>query len=116
MSSIVYQTNKTTGTVYAYESESYRDPVTKKPKSRRKYIGRVDPDTKRIIPKAQEGKRNRSKSIDSYTVLPDDVLLEMKNQKEQIIKLQQQVDELSRRDKENTDLINKMKQLLADFN
>ena len=47
-------------TKYAYRSESYRDPVTKKPKSRRTYLGRVDPVTNEIIPKAAEGKRNRT--------------------------------------------------------
>ena len=36
MSSIVYLTNKTTGIKYAYESESFRDPVTHKPKNKRK--------------------------------------------------------------------------------
>ena len=61
MSCIVYQTNKKTGVVYAYESESYRDPVTRKPTSRRTYLGRVDPVTKAIIGKAEAGKRNRMK-------------------------------------------------------
>lgn len=115
MSSIVYQTNKTTGSVYAYEAESYRDPVTKKPKSRRKYLGRVDPITKKIIPKAEDGKRNRSKSADENSYLPDDIILEIKNQKEQIRQLQLQVAELTKRDRESTGLINKMKQLLAAF-
>ena len=45
MSCIVYLTNKKTNTKYAYRSESYRDPETKKPKSRRTYLGRVDPVT-----------------------------------------------------------------------
>ena len=57
MATIVYQTNKNNGKVYAYRSESYRDPVTKKPRSRRTYLGRVDPSTKRIIPKGEKGKR-----------------------------------------------------------
>jgi hypothetical protein len=35
MVSTVYQTNKKTGVVHAYSSESYRDPVTKKPRTRR---------------------------------------------------------------------------------
>jgi len=60
MSCIVYITNKNTNTKYAYRSESYRDPVTKKPKSRRTYLGRVDPETNEIIPKAANGKRNRT--------------------------------------------------------
>ena len=65
MACIVYRTNKDTGVVYAFRSESYRDPVTKKPKSRRTYLGRVDPVSKEIIPKAENGKRNRSKLGDS---------------------------------------------------
>lgn len=60
MSCIIYITNKNTNTKYAYRSESYRDPVTKKPKSRRTYLGRVDPETNAIIPKATNGKRNRT--------------------------------------------------------
>lgn len=115
MSSIIYQTNKATGNVYAYEAVSYRDPVTKKPKSKRKYLGRVDPVTKMIIPKAEEGKRNRSKSAGDNRYLPDDILLEIKNQQEQISQLQLQVAELTKRDRESTELINKMKQLLAAF-
>ena len=43
MSSIVYLTNKTTGIKYAYESESFRDPVTHKPKNKRKLIGKWMP-------------------------------------------------------------------------
>jgi len=115
MSSIVYQKNKKTGIIYAYESTSYRDPVTKKPKSKRTYIGRVDPDTNMIIPKAEEGKRNRSKSAGDFEILPSDVLHELNNQKEQIKKLQDQIDELSRRDRESTNLINQMKLLLSTF-
>ena len=60
MSCIVYITNKKNNTKYAYRSESYRDPVTKQPKSRRTYLGRVDPVTNEIIPKAGKGKRNRN--------------------------------------------------------
>lgn len=58
MSCIVYQTNKNTGTKYAYLSESYRDPKTGTPKSRRTYLGRVDPETGDIIGKAPRGGRN----------------------------------------------------------
>ena len=58
MSRIVYQTNKNAGTKYAYLSESYRDPKTGTPKSRRTYLGRVDPETGDIIPKAARGGRN----------------------------------------------------------
>lgn len=61
MAFTLYRTNPSNGVTYAYRAESYRDPVTKKPKSRRTYLGRVDPETKLIIPKGSEGKRNQSK-------------------------------------------------------
>jgi len=67
MSTIVYQTNPKTGTKYAYQSESYRDPVTKKPRTRRTYLGIVDPITGEIITKAVQGKRNRSSKIISVS-------------------------------------------------
>ena len=62
MSSIVYHTDSKTGNKYAYESKSYRDPVTKKVKTKKTYLGRVDPVTDAIIPKAESGKRNRHPS------------------------------------------------------
>ena len=54
MAFIVYQTNKKTGTVYAYRQEAYRDPVTKRPKSKKTYLGRVDPVTKQIVEKIRK--------------------------------------------------------------
>ena len=62
MSCIVYQTNKNTGTKYPYLSESYRDPKTGTPKSRRTYLGRVDPETGDIIGKAARGGRTTTRT------------------------------------------------------
>ena len=64
IASIVYKTDPKSGYVYAYESFSYRDPVTKRPRSKQKYLGRVDPVTKEIRPKGENGKRNRYKPND----------------------------------------------------
>lgn len=122
MSCIVYLKNKKTGVVYAYESESYRDPVTKKPKSKRTYLGRVDPVTKMIIPKAEDGKRNRAKSAGAYGMLPDETVQEINDLKkqikqanEQIIQLQAQVDELTITDQKKTELISQMSLLLKPY-
>ena len=89
MSCIIYQTNKKTGIKYAYRSESYRDPVTKKPKSRRTYLGRVDPVTDEIIPKAEPCKRNRTSVSD--TSIPDHIQDELASRNETIRTLRQQV-------------------------
>lgn len=50
MACIVYQEDKKTGIKYAYESVSYWDKDKKQPRSKRKYLGKVDPDTGEIIP------------------------------------------------------------------
>ena len=50
MAAIVYQTNKKTGITYAYESISYWDKEKQQSRAKRKCIGRVDPETQKIIP------------------------------------------------------------------
>ena len=61
VSSIVYQTDRRSGSTYAYRSEPTRDPKTGRPSQRRTYLGRVDPETGEIVPKAAPGRRNRSR-------------------------------------------------------
>lgn len=53
MAAIVYQTNKKTGYTYAYESISYWDKKKQQSRAKRKCIGRVDPETKKVIPTRQ---------------------------------------------------------------
>lgn len=50
MAAIVYQTNKKTGITYAYESISYWDKKKQQSRAKRKCIGRVVPETQKIIP------------------------------------------------------------------
>jgi transposase len=50
MSAIVYQANKKTGVVYAYESVAYWDKEKQQSRAKRKCIGRVDSATQGIIP------------------------------------------------------------------
>lgn len=50
MTAIVYQKNKKTGVTYAYESISYWDKEKKQSRAKRRCIGRVDPETKKIVP------------------------------------------------------------------
>lgn len=47
------------GITYAYESVSEWDPVRKQSRPKRKYLGRVDPETGEII--STKGKRGRPK-------------------------------------------------------
>ena len=89
MACIIYQTNKKTGIKYAYRSESYRDPETKKPKSRRTYLGRVDPVTNEIISKANTGKRNRSPVVDGS--VSEEIQSELRTKNNTIKQLERQV-------------------------
>ena len=50
MAAIVYQTNKKTGITYAYESISCWDKDKQQSRAKRKCIGRVDPETQKVIP------------------------------------------------------------------
>ena len=61
--SIVYQKNKATGKVYAYESSSYWVPELGQPRSKRKYLGVVDEVTGVITPTS--GKRGRKPGTSS---------------------------------------------------
>lgn len=63
MSCIVYQTDHKTGIKYAYESVSYWDKDKQQPRSKRKYLGKVDPETGEIISK----KERRPHSADAIT-------------------------------------------------
>ena len=56
MACIVYQTDKRTGIKYAYSSESYWDKDKKQPRSKRTFLGKVDPVTGKIIPKKSKEK------------------------------------------------------------
>lgn len=50
MTAIVYQTNKTTGITYVYESVSYWDKEKQQSRATRTCIGKLDPETGKVIP------------------------------------------------------------------
>ena len=47
---IIKQYHKDTGITYVYESESYWDKEKKQPRSRRRLVGKLDPETGEVIP------------------------------------------------------------------
>lgn len=117
MSFITYKTNKKTGTVYAYRVESYRDPETKRPKSRRTYLGRVDPATQLIVGKGEPGTRNRTKlgeaeETDQAMIASPDASKVIEQQRNQIQMLQNQLSDLNAR---NQKLVDALKALRASI-
>jgi hypothetical protein len=64
----VHHYDKRSGITYVYESVSYRDKETKKPRSKRTLIGRIDPLTGEIVPTDGRGKRRgEGKNVDLST-------------------------------------------------
>ena len=63
MASIIYQIDKKTGAKYAFESTSYWDKDKKQPRSKRKYLGKVDPETGEIIPTRGKYSHNEESSL-----------------------------------------------------
>ena len=99
MSCIVYQTDKKTGAKYAYESFSFWDKEKKQSRSKRTLIGRVDPETGKIIPTDGRCKKlSPSNQNDSAYQLPKTLrecraeilrlLEENKSLREQLAKVQ----------------------------
>ena len=76
MASIVYQVDKKTGAKYAFESVSYWDKEKKQPRSKRRYLGKVDPETGNIIPSRGRSSHSEDKSLesgDSLAVLHEEI-------------------------------------------
>ena len=70
MAAIVYQKNKKTGIVYAYESISYWDKEKRQSRAYRKCIGKVESESGKIIPtgkgKAHDKKPAHFKKVSRY--------------------------------------------------
>ena len=62
---IIKQYHKDTDTTYVYESESYWDPELKQARSKRRCIGKIDPDTGEIIPTGRRGKKKKEDKASS---------------------------------------------------
>ena len=63
--SIVKQLDKRSGITYVYESTSYWDREKKQPRSKRKLIGKLDPETGEVVPTDGRGKRRRQANPDN---------------------------------------------------
>ena len=62
---IIKQLDKRSGITYVYESTSYWDKEKQQPRSKRKLIGRLDPDTGEIVPTDGRGKRRSRPETES---------------------------------------------------
>ena len=61
---IVKQYHKDTDTTYVYESVSYWDEEKKQSRSKRRVIGKLDPETGEIIPTGKRGRKSKDAASD----------------------------------------------------
>jgi len=96
MPSIVYQKDSRSGSTYAYSSTSFRDPQTGRPRTKKEYLGRVDPETGKIVPKARKGRRNRTKLGEPATRVNEaELLLALRYRDDELERLEAEVERLS---------------------
>ena len=115
MASIVKLKDKRTGITYVYESESYWDKEKKQPRSHRKLIGKIDPETNEIIPTGPRGRKKGTgtepeKSNDHHQGSELVAMLEDKNR--QIRELKEENRDLRKR---NEDILKKLSDILNSY-
>jgi len=118
MACIVFQTNKQTGIKYAYESISYWDKDKKQARSKRKYIGRVDPETGEII--TSEHKKSRTADTgqngdDASALIISKLQEELAEKDSQIDMLRNELGNLTAKYKKADKLITKLASLATGF-
>ena len=61
---LIYQERPDRGVTYVYSSESYYDPEKKQSRSKRKLIGKVDPESGEIVPTGKSGRKKEKTRSD----------------------------------------------------
>lgn len=112
---IIKQLNKKTGITHVYESHSFRDKTTKKPRSTRKLIGRIDDATGEIIPTRKKRNINTTASEDAnnITTNKDDAAVSLDIVKEKDAIITEQRRQISSLLKEKEELAKELEHLAA---
>ena len=101
--------------MYVYESHSFRDKTTKKPRSTRKLIGRIDDATGEIIPTRKKRNINTTASEDAnnITTNKDDAAVSLDIVKEKDAIITEQRRQISSLLKEKEELAKELEHLAA---
>ncbi len=93
---IIKQYHKDTDTTYVYESESYWDPELKQARSKRRCIGKVDPETGEIIPTGVRGRRKKDSTTENSDEKYDKLMSDYSRSQEDIQVLSGKISELEK--------------------
>lgn len=102
---LIRQYHKDTDTTYVYESESYWDPELKQSRSRRKVVGKIDPDTGEMVPTGKRGRKKKEptaggvpdKELKKATALFEEALGKMAEKDKAIASLREELKSAKRR-------------------
>ncbi len=95
---IIRQYHKDTDTTYVYESISYWDAEKGQSRSKRRVIGKVDPETGEIIPTGRRGRTKKQQTPDTETGTAVSVeTQEPESSQKRILELELSVTELNAR-------------------
>jgi hypothetical protein len=98
MPGIIYQRDKRSGSTYAYRDRKVLDERTGRVRTRREYIGRVDPSTGDIVPKAEHGRNARRVTpVAGEEGSVADLAAALRDRDEELTRLREQVLALSER-------------------
>ena len=121
---IIKQYHKDTNTTYVYDSTSYWDAEKGQSRSKRKLLGKLDPQTGEIIPTGQRGRKKKERpaedpaedpaQIDARVAAASAGYLEMIQLQELTIRQQQtQITELNKRIAQMEETISKAAAILG---
>lgn len=109
---IIKQYRKDTGVTYVYESESYWDKEKQQPRSRRKLIGKIDPETGEIVPTEPRKRRKTAEKGDtdlaSLEALCKRQEKSLEEKDETILELRRQLAELTAENRKKEKLLKKI--------
>ena len=94
MSSVYHRVDKRSVKTYAYVSTSYRDPDTKKVRTHQTYLGRVDPVTGKLIPKAEGGRRRRAPSDKEIEAASGAALARIRELEDEVETLKEEIERM----------------------
>lgn len=111
MASIVYQIDKKTGSKYAFESVSYWDKDKKQPRSKRRYLGKVEPETGEIIPSRGRTVHSEEKASEETTILPA-LYKEIEERDRTIKELRRDLDEVTEKYNQLLTTVQKIREMV----
>ena len=112
MGTIVYQERN--GVKYAYESVSYWNAEKKAPRSKRRYLGKVDPESGEIV-RARGQKKEEEANTDSREEVIGQLREQLKEQEARIRDLQGQLEETSAKYRQAADTVLAIQKLAGSF-